>query len=218
MARRPASTYSDMLARRICDLIAEGSSLETIGELPDMPSRRTMRGWLEDHPDFLTRYEIARRERTDNLVDEAIAIADSVRGTDSNAAVGAAKLAVDTRRWLASKLLPERFGDQLAITGKGGDPLLTVDPPDSSKIALVILSLLHAALRDAEPQPAIEHEAAEAAPVKHLEVEPAASPRYEVPARTLLSVRQDDAELQRQQAIAREYTRLKVVQLYGRGR
>jgi len=145
MARRAKSSYTDTLARRICDLVAEGASLETVGELPDMPSRRLMRGWLEDHPDFERRYEIARRERTDNLVDEAISIADSVRGTDSNAAVGAAKLAVDTRRWLASKLLPERFGDRLELSGKDGAPLLPAADPEPGKVALAILNLLHAA-------------------------------------------------------------------------
>jgi hypothetical protein len=148
-ARKPI--YSDKLARRICTLIADGGSLEKIGEMPDMPSRRLMRDWLAENAEFERLYEIARRQRTDALVDEAIEIADSVRGETENAAVQAARLAVDTRKWLASKLLPERYGDrqQVEMTGRDGEPLIP-EQIDISKISLMILSILG----DARPQAA----------------------------------------------------------------
>src|SRR5947207_3921013 len=85
MSKPPAVRYSPNLARKICDLIAEGESLKSIAEMADMPARRTVRGWLNTYPDFERRYELARRERTDNLVDEAIAIADAVAGCTDNA-------------------------------------------------------------------------------------------------------------------------------------
>jgi hypothetical protein len=147
--------HSPKLAGRICDLIAEGSSLRLIGEMPAMPSRRTMRGWLETQPEFERGYEIARRQRTDALVDEIVEIADAVKGSDSAAAVNAARLAVDTRRWLAAKLLPLRLGDRSAVelTGKGGKDLFP-EPPDPSKVALALLSILRGAERPQdEPAP-----------------------------------------------------------------
>jgi Bacteriophage Sf6, terminase small subunit-like len=125
------SGYSPKVAERICDLVAEGESLQSISEMPNMPARRTVRSWLAKHPDFERQYEIARRERTDNLVDESVAIADSVTGCTDNAAVQAARLRVDTRKWLASKLLPERFGDKVTteLTGAGGKDLLPQPQP-----------------------------------------------------------------------------------------
>jgi hypothetical protein len=144
------TVYNHKLGVRICDLIAEGSSLRLIGEMSAMPSRRSMRGWLIKHPEFAEAYELARRERTDNLVDETIEIADSVRGSDSNPAVQAAKLAVDTRRWLAAKLLPERFGERSAVelSGKDGKDLIPPAPEPPWKVALALLSIL----RNTEPQ------------------------------------------------------------------
>src|SRR6202043_834661 len=129
----------------ICDLIAEGASLGTISKMEGMPARRTVRGWLNAHPEFERQYEIARRERTDNLVEESIEISDSVKDCTDNAAVQAARLRVDTRRWLASKLLPERFGDRQTteLVGVGGKDLIPAEP-DPDKIALSLLSILHA--------------------------------------------------------------------------
>ncbi|HYU13850.1 MAG TPA: hypothetical protein VEK82_14830 [Stellaceae bacterium] len=138
--------YTPALAGKICDRIAEGDSLATIATLPGMPSRRTVRGWLEEHPEFDRQYEIARRQRTDNLVDEAISIADSVTGSDSNAEVAAARLAVDTRRWLASKLLPERYGDKIGVAVEGV-PLIP-EPPNHTKLAMILLNILHEAAEE----------------------------------------------------------------------
>jgi hypothetical protein len=146
MAKRSSISYSPKLAAKICDLIAEGESLRTIGEMDGMPSRRTMRGWLNAHPEFEREYEIARRERTDNLVDEAVEIADSVTGSTDAAEVNAARLQVDTRKWLASKLLPERFGDKVTteVTGPGGKDLLPEQQlMDNQKIALFLLGIFN---------------------------------------------------------------------------
>ena len=140
---RPTS-YTAERAKRVCDLVAEGESLRTIGEMRGMPARRTVRGWLNAHPEFEREYEVARRERTDNLVDESIEIADSVSGCTDPTAVQAARLRIDTRRWLASKLLPERFGDhnRVEMTGKDGAPLIPVETSGPS-LALALLAVLH---------------------------------------------------------------------------
>ena len=42
-----------------------------------------------------------------------IRIADSVRHAKSQAEVQAAKLAIDTRKWIASKHAPKKYGDKL---------------------------------------------------------------------------------------------------------
>jgi hypothetical protein len=133
-------TYSPRVGENICALIAEGSTLEAACEVVGLP-RRTVRSWIERHPDFEAAYERARRLRADHLVDEIIAISDSVRGSDSAAAVQAARLATDNRRWLASKLLPDRFGDRLEMVGADGKDLIPGEI-DSGRIALAIVNLL----------------------------------------------------------------------------
>jgi hypothetical protein len=137
--------YTPDLGKRICDLVAEGRGLGSIEAMDGMPPRRTVRAWLEKHPEFRESYEAARRWRADHLVDEALEIVDGVRGSDSSAAVQAARNAADMRRWLASKLLPERFGDKLEVSSDPDRPLL---PPaeqlDPSRIALAVLNVLGA--------------------------------------------------------------------------
>ena len=135
------SVFTAKLGKRVCELISDGASLRSIGEMPTMPSRRTMRGWLETHPEFERNYETARRHRADRLVDEIIELSDSVAGSDSPAAVNAARLAVESRKWIAAKILPE-YGDKLSVTGKDGAPLIQQEPPDQSKLALALLTVL----------------------------------------------------------------------------
>jgi hypothetical protein len=156
-AKRAANggiAFTSRIADDICALISDGQSLQTISEMPGFPTRRSMRRWLSEHPDFERDYEIARRQRTDNLIDEAIAIADTVDGSD-NAAVQKARLQIETRRWLASKLLPERFGDKLVteVTGKDGTALIPPAEPDLQKLALSMMHLIEGA----NPRRTIDH-------------------------------------------------------------
>jgi hypothetical protein len=55
----------------------------------------------------------ARETAAERVADEMIGIADSVRHAKSQAEVQAAKLAIDTRKWIASKHAPKRYGDKI---------------------------------------------------------------------------------------------------------
>lgn len=46
------SLYSDALAEKIVELIAEGFSERQIEAMEGMPSRRTMLRWKDEHPEF----------------------------------------------------------------------------------------------------------------------------------------------------------------------
>ena len=75
------------------------------------------------------------------MAEEIIAISDAnYTGPDGlvdNGAVQQARLRVDNRKWLLSKMLPKQFGDRVTqeITGDNGGALITrielvpVDPP-----------------------------------------------------------------------------------------
>ena len=59
------SLYSDALAEKIVELIAEGFSERQIASMEGMPCTMTMRRWKDAHPDFLARSAQARKESAD---------------------------------------------------------------------------------------------------------------------------------------------------------
>lgn len=106
MVGRP-SKYTPELAAEICEQIADGNSLRKICAASDMPARRTVEYWLRDKDDFLRQYARAREEQADFYADEIIEIADTE--TDSNIA----RVRIDARKWVASKLKPKKYGEKV---------------------------------------------------------------------------------------------------------
>jgi hypothetical protein len=104
--------------------MVEGVSLRKICEMPGMPSKRSIFYWLEEHEEFLRKYEIARMMQVEYWSHQIIEIADDAerdRVIDERGVVvvdhehiNRAKLRVDTRKWLMSKLLPKRYGDRVS--------------------------------------------------------------------------------------------------------
>ena len=133
------SKYSLELVHPICEHIANCVSLRAIAAMDGMPSVQTMKTWLADDskPEFLERYARAREAQADKMAEDILAIADEEctmvkadkHGTsddDGNGntevvfdstAVQRNKLRVDTRKWLASKMAPKKYGDKVAIGG-----------------------------------------------------------------------------------------------------
>lgn len=120
--------YTPQLATEICGEIALGYSLRTIAKTEGMPSVVTMFTWLKKYPDFLKQYEIAKSEQADALAEEMLDIADD--GTndwiEKNGKksldvehVQRSRLRVDTRKWIASKLKPKKYGDKQEVEHSG---------------------------------------------------------------------------------------------------
>ena len=84
--------------------------------------------WLDgSRPEFSEQYARAREAQADKLAEEALTIADDGRSdtyvdgdgnvkTDTEV-IQRSKLRVDTRKWLASKMAPKKYGDKVAIGG-----------------------------------------------------------------------------------------------------
>ena len=144
-------SYSPELAEAICAEIITGRSLPDISRDPGMPHVRTIFRWLANQPEFQRLYELACLSRTHALAEEIIAISDDdsadwieepakhgaglVRRAD-NAAVQRARLKVDSRKWLLSKLQPRKYGDRVSaeLTGANGGPIKTEQAfPDELK-------------------------------------------------------------------------------------
>lgn len=127
MAGGRPEIYTSDIANAICTEIATSSrSLRTICKQDKMPSVSTILIWLRDKPEFLTQYTRAKEEQADFLVEEMLDISDdktndvisTETGESGNSvAVSRARLQVDTRKWLSSKLKPKKYGEKLDLGG-----------------------------------------------------------------------------------------------------
>jgi len=125
------SEYSDEIAEAICEALVEGRSLRSICAAADMPAASTVFRWLAANEAFRDRYARAREAQADALFDEILDIADDgakdyVVDRDSDGSehkrvdhehISRAKLRVDARKWMASKLLPKKYGDRVELDG-----------------------------------------------------------------------------------------------------
>lgn len=108
--------FTPELANEICARLSDGMSLRRVCEADDMPDRRTVFRWLNDNDDFSHQYARAKEEAADSLADDIEDIADgTLKGKYDPQA---ARVAVDAKKWIASKLKPKRYGDKLDLTGE----------------------------------------------------------------------------------------------------
>ena len=108
--------YTDEKAKEICALLASGMSLIKICQRDDMPNRVTVYRWLLNNSDFSDQYTRAREEQADFYADEITDIADTEEDPQK------ARVRIDARKWVASKLKPKKYGDRLDVTS-GGEKL-----------------------------------------------------------------------------------------------
>ena len=109
---------------KICEDIAEGKSLVTILKKKGMPSYTRVMVWLQENEGFRDRYARARADQADFLADEILAISDKATKAKDNVTIQAARLRIDTRKWVASKLKPKKYGERVAHAGDEAVPLL----------------------------------------------------------------------------------------------
>ncbi len=130
MAGGQPTLYTKELGERICNLIAESTlGTKKLCEANDwMPCYATIKNWLKTHEEFLAMYTRAKDDQADILVEEMLEIADDKTedkiatefGESGNSvAVARARLQIDTRKFIASKLKPKKYGDKLDLTTDG---------------------------------------------------------------------------------------------------
>ncbi|WP_376711077.1 terminase small subunit-like protein [Pseudochrobactrum lubricantis] len=113
------SDYTEAMASHICAEMSAGRSLRSICEDTDMPDRVTVFRWLARHKEFRNQYARAQEDRASAMAEDILDIADDEECPD----VQKAKLRIDTRKWLMSKMAPKRYGDkqQMQLTGAEGE-------------------------------------------------------------------------------------------------
>jgi hypothetical protein len=125
------SKYSANLADQICLAIATSpKGLHAIlRDDPTLPAQRTVYDWLKAFPAFAQQYARARQQQAELVAGETIEIADDssrdyvTRNGEpivDQDHVQRCRLRIDTRKWMASKLLPRVYGErrQVDVTGE----------------------------------------------------------------------------------------------------
>ena len=135
---RPSS-YTQEVGDEICERMCNGESLRAICDPDSMPNRATVFRWLGKDQKFRDQYAHAREEQADSIFDECLQIADDATNDymttqDADGATGyklngehvqRSKLRIDTRKWMAGKMRPKKYGEKIQqeISGPDGEPL-----------------------------------------------------------------------------------------------
>lgn len=134
MAGRPCE-YTQEIADELCSYLSAGESLKKACSRESMPCVATIFSWMRKFPAFLNQYTRAKQEAADAFAEDMLDIADD--STDdimfdadgnprvNNEAIQRSRLRVDTRKWLASKLKPKKYGEKLELAGDPAAPLVT---------------------------------------------------------------------------------------------
>jgi len=122
--------YSQELVDAICESIADGVSLRSICSQGAMPSKSTVFKWLAKYHEFHDQYARARETQADTLADEILDIADDGRNdwmirngvaVENGEAIRRSQIRIDSRKWLAGKMRPKKYGEKIVQEQSGVD-------------------------------------------------------------------------------------------------
>jgi len=120
---------NDKIIDEILTQVSEGRSL--VGVLKskeEYPAYANFMRWIENDPKLRERYAKAKEEQADYLAEQLLEIADDgkndwMENNDpenpgykfNNEHYQRSRLRVDTRKWIASKLKPKKYGEKLEL-------------------------------------------------------------------------------------------------------
>ena len=112
------SIYSEKLVERILEEIASGRSVISLCREEEWtPNADTWYRWLYRIEGLSDRYARAKAHQSEREADIILDIADNAMNQDYQVA----RLRVDARKWVASKLLPNKYGDKTQIDHSSTD-------------------------------------------------------------------------------------------------
>jgi hypothetical protein len=122
----------------ICERIASGETVRGVSRSLGVDDA-LMHRWFTRDPERTKRYWAAKVLQADAFATDSVSIADetlpkTVFGQIDSGAVQQAKLRIDTRKWFASRLKPQVYGDKLDLTVKNE---LTPEQVDARILALL---------------------------------------------------------------------------------
>ncbi len=123
----PEWPYDPWIAEQICEAVATStdSMQKIIAANPHFPSEQTIRKWRYKIPAFASMFTHAKQAQAQIFVDECMEIADdssrdvmkNAKGEEvcDNEFVQRSRLRIDTRKWVACKLVPRIYGDKVQV-------------------------------------------------------------------------------------------------------
>lgn len=132
------SEYSPEIADQICRWVGAGKSLNKYCQQFGM-GVETIYRWLRTEDIFRERYSQAHLDRADLLADQVLDMLDELDPEDlSLEKLALAKLKVETRKWMAAKLKPGRWGEQKTVQHDHGGIQINIGIPRTVPMAEVI--------------------------------------------------------------------------------
>lgn len=117
--------YSQTMVDHICAMIADGVTLQKIGQMDGMPSRGALYRWQTDPvhgPDFRARLKEARKLRAEVYHDKVMEIAESTE----KETVMEDRLKKEIYQWGAEKGDPDEYGVRVKHAGDVNAPMTWV--------------------------------------------------------------------------------------------
>lgn len=128
---RPTKFRQD-LADKICERVASSSDSLRLICSENKIDYSTVKRWLISNEDFCAQYARAKEQQADHMAEEMLDIADDntqdikkimkggeVIEIEDTEVTNRSKLRVETRKWLAGKLKPKKYGDKLQTEHSG---------------------------------------------------------------------------------------------------
>ncbi len=144
--------YTKEKADEICEQLISGLSLREIcRQSGGAFNMSTIFRWIEANEDFRAQYSRAKKLQVEALVDEMIDIADDgsndyMQKFDKEGGslgyflngehVQRSRMRVDTRKWIAAKLVPKVYGEAMTLKGDAENPIATKDVDKSDRAVL----------------------------------------------------------------------------------
>lgn len=120
--RPPVHDPKDIVPR-ICEAVSGGTLVKDVCEAEGI-NVTTLWRWLEKDEELRKAYARAREEQAHAIAEEILTISDAQYATSEE--VQRARLRVDSRKWLASKIAPRTYGEKIQQenTGPNGGPIV----------------------------------------------------------------------------------------------
>jgi hypothetical protein len=134
---RPSCWHPD-LGRSLCAWVADGRPMRAWCRQTGI-SMENVFEWMDREPRFAERYRMAREQHgVESLVDDLLRLPDEAAGTQiTMPQAKVLELQVSVRQWLASKLLPKKYGETRRDDTAQGVINISIGIPPKDPITVV---------------------------------------------------------------------------------
>ena len=119
----------DRIFNEICDQIQKGRSLRSVIKDEGMPDLSTFYVWLKEDEEKSKHYAYATEARAEMIFEDILKIADDNSDDEivnedglpiiNHDVINRARLKIDARKWMLSKMIPKKYGDKIDHTTDG---------------------------------------------------------------------------------------------------